>query len=94
MNKLQSGTVIGLQEDTLAGQMDKAFRDHWAVNKDIDLPTDPNITKDRHIMFVAIAQGMLKYLHDHRSDIGTSEESAGGIVSSEHDHQLEFDWEA
>lgn len=94
MAKLQSGTVTGLKTDTLAGQMDKAFRDHWAVHNDIALPTDPNITKDRHIMFVAIAQGMLKYLHNHRSDIATTEDDAGGLVDSEHDHQLEFDWEA
>ncbi len=94
MGKLQSGTVVGLKTDTLAGQIDKAFRDQWATHKDIALPTDPCLTEDRHIMFVAIAQGILKYLHDHRGDIATTEDDAGGLVDSEHEHQLEFDWEA
>ena len=92
MENLKAGTVNGLQLDSLAGKMDAEFTSLWNVNKDIALPNDPNVTIDRHLMFVAIARGMLGYLANHLVDIGTSSDQAGG-VGTDHDHQLEFTWE-
>ena len=60
--------------------------------KDIQLPNNAQSREDRRLLFVAIARGTLKYLHDHRRDIETTEERANG-GGTEHDHQLEFDWE-
>ena len=92
MAKLMAGTVTNLQTDTLAGAMDAEFVSLWSSLKDTDLPTDARAIEDRRLMFVAIARGLLGYLHNHRSDIETTAESAGG-GGAEHDHQLEFDWE-
>jgi hypothetical protein len=92
MAKLKAGTVRNLQTDTLAGAMDAEFVALWGSLKDTALPTDVRAVEDRRMMFVAIARGMLAYLHDHRNDIETTEESTG-VSGSEHDHQLEFDWE-
>jgi len=93
MAKLKAGTVSGLQVDTLAGAIDTEFVALWNTHKEIDLPTGTPAVEDRRLMFVAIARGVLSYLHDHRDDIGTTTDTAGGIVGSDHDHQLEFDWE-
>jgi hypothetical protein len=92
MARLKAGTVRNLQTDTLAGAMDAEFVSLWASLKDTDLPNDTRSKEDRRLMFVAIARGMLKYLHDHRADIETTDEQAGGSGTT-HDHQLEFDWE-
>ena len=92
MAKLKAGTVTNLQTDTLAGSIDAEFVALWGTHKDIDLPDDPQAIKDRRLMFVAIARGLLAYLHDHRDDIETTEDRANGS-GSEHDHQLDFDWE-
>lgn len=93
MAKLQAGIVDEFQTDTLAGEMDGEFVSLWNSLNDIKLPEDPNIVRDRRVMFVAIARGMLRYLHNHLNDIGTTTDTAGGIAGSEHDHQLEFEWE-
>ena len=93
MANLKAGTVSGLQTDTLAGAIDAEFVALWNTLKDIDLPTDTAAVEDRRLMFVAIARGILLYLHNHRHDIDTTEDTAGGILNSEHDHRLEFDWE-
>ena len=92
MAKLKAGTVTNLQSDTLAGKMDSEFVTLWNSLNDIHLSTDPNIVRDRRVMFVAIARGLLGYLHNHLNDIGTTTDQAGG-VGTDHDHQLEFDWE-
>lgn len=92
MAKLKAGTVSNLQTDTLAGAMDAEFVSLWASLKDTTLPTDTPTVEDRRLLFVAIARGMLSYLHNHRADIETTDERANGS-GSEHDHQLEFDWE-
>ncbi len=92
MAKLQAGTVSNLKTDSLAGAIDAEFVSLWNSYKDIDLPNDTQAKEDRRLMFVAIARGVLSYLDDHRSDIGTTEEQANG-VGSEHDHDLQFEWE-
>lgn len=92
MANLKAGSVDGLLDDTLAGRMDQEFRSLWPNYHDFALPTDQNVVRDRHLMFVAIARGTLRYLSDHLADIGTSTDDAGG-VGTDHDHQLEFTWE-
>lgn len=94
MVKLKAGTVSNLETDSLAGRMDAEFVSLWASLKDEEssLPDDERAIEDRRLLFVAIARGILDYLHTHRGDIATTEEPAGGI-GTEHDHQLEFDWE-
>lgn len=93
MDKLISGTIGNFSTDTLAGRMDEAFVQIWNAEKpDMALPDDQQSINDRRMLFVAVAQGMLRYLHDHRLDIATTEEQAGSILNSDHDHQLSFDW--
>ena len=92
MAKLKAGTVLDLKTDTLAGAIDAEFVSLWGIHKDIDLPNDATARQDRQLMFVAIARGILTYLEDHRADIETTEDAAGG-VGTEHVHQLHFEWE-
>jgi hypothetical protein len=92
MANLKAGTVTNLQTDTLAGAMDREFVSLWNVRKDIALPNDQEAIDDRRMMFVAIARGMLGYLHNHLSNVGTTTDQAGS-VGTDHDHQLEFEWE-
>lgn len=92
MAKLKAGTVANLDIDSLAGAMDAEFESLWANLKDTKLPDDPAIVQDRRLLFVAIARGLLDYLHQHRGDLATTEASAAG-TGTEHGHQLEFDWE-
>lgn len=98
MAKLKAGSVTNLQIDTLAGRMDQEFVSLWNGLKadgfkDVDLPNDPAALRDRRLLFVAIARGMLRYLEDHKADIETTEVTLGGGFDTTHDHQLEFDWE-
>lgn len=93
MAKLQAGNLPDLQIDSLGGRMDDEFRALWSQYKpDITLPNDATAKLDRQLMFLAIARGMLRYLEDHKGDIETTEEEAGGN-GTEHDHEIEFDWE-
>jgi len=78
MAKLIAGTVRNLIPDTLAGAMDGEFVQLWNQENEIALPNEPKAIADRRLMFVAIARGMLGYLHDNLD---------------KHDHQLEFEWE-
>lgn len=90
--KLQAGRV-GVMTDTLAGDMDDAMVEEWNRVKDLPLPTDQNIVDDRHILFVAIARGLLKYLERNEDLISTTEDTTNGGVGTEHSHQLSFEWE-
>lgn len=93
MANLKAGNLPNLSLDTLAGRMDDEFRTLWANHKpEIDLPNDAGPKLDRQLMFLAIARGMLRYLHDHRDDIETTEDEAGG-TGTDHDHELDFDWD-
>lgn len=76
-------------EGTLAGAIDDAMKSQWRAAKGEDLPGGPG-EQDRHILFAAIAQGVLNFLHDHRADLGTNKvhDASGG-----HRHHLEFDIE-
>lgn len=92
MAKLKAGNLSNLNPDTLAGRMDEEFVALWPTINDVALPTDARSVRDRRLLFVAVARGMLRYLEDHESDIETSEERANGS-GTEHSHQLRFEWE-
>ncbi len=92
MAKLRAGSVTNEATDTLADAIDLEFKSLWNSHRDIELPDTAEAVRDRRMMFVAIARGLLAYLHDHRSDIGTTEEEAGG-EGTEHAHELNFEWD-
>ncbi|MEM8840502.1 MAG: hypothetical protein AAGD47_01885 [Pseudomonadota bacterium] len=92
MGTLISGKLPNLQADTLAGRMDEEFVALFEATKGMNLPTDPTSVEDRRIMFVAIARGILRYLSDKSGRIDVTEDSAGSILNSEHDHDLDFTW--
>jgi hypothetical protein len=91
MAQLKAGTVSGLRADTLAGRIDAEFVALWTSLKDIPLSNEAAAVEDRRLMFVAVARGILRYLHDHRTDIETTDETTGGSGTT-HDHSLDFDW--
>lgn len=90
-SKLKAGR-IGDMADSLAGDMDAAMVAEWNRVKDVPLPGDPEIVKDRELLFVAIARGLLGYLERREDRIETTEENADGS-GSEHRHHLDFEWE-
>ena len=69
--------------------IEAAMQDEWQTVKGKPLPA-PLGREDRRILFVAIARGVLKYLHDHQIDIGTNSVNAGGVGDT-HSHHLDFD---
>ena len=92
MAKLKAGILNDLKQNTLAGAIDSEFVELWNTENDIELPDDPKAIIDRRLMFVAIARGILGYLQDHQDDIMTTTVPASS-TGSEHNHQLEFEWE-
>lgn len=76
-------------EGSLAGAIDAAMQEEWQAAKGESLPGGPG-EQDRHILFAAIAKGVLRYLHAHRTDLQTDkvEDTASG-----HRHRLDFDIE-
>ncbi len=85
---LRTGTYNDL-DDTLAGAIDAAMPEEWQAAKGQPLPGGPG-EQDRHILFAAIAKGVLRYLHDHRGDLQTTQVKD---TSSGHRHELDFDIE-
>jgi hypothetical protein len=86
--KLKAGTFEDLA-DSLAGAIEAAMKAQWQAAKQQPLPEGPG-DLDRHILFAAIAQGVLGYLHAHQADLLTTvaKDTADG-----HAHQLSFDLE-
>lgn len=85
---LRTGSFDDL-EGTLAGAIDAAMQEEWQAAMGEPLPGGPG-EQDRHILFAAIAKGVLRYLHAQRADLQTSKVRDG---SSGHVHQLDFDIE-
>jgi hypothetical protein len=50
----------------------------------------PEVSRDRIIMFAAIAKGVLRYLHQQRVQIGTTDPISSVAVPN-HTHTLVFD---
>lgn len=90
MATLKAGEVDDIG-DSMAGDIDEAMKAEWQRVKGEPLPSDPGVVRDRQILFVAIAQGVLKYLERMEASIETSDDEIGGGGGS-HDHHLSFSW--
>jgi hypothetical protein len=66
---LKPGSVTNFT-NSMAEAMEQAFKSEWLLVKDMPLPETGEA--DRKILFAAIAQGVLHYLEDHKTDIQTS----------------------
>jgi hypothetical protein len=86
-NALKGGTVDNFAS-SLASYIDKAMQNEWQAVKGEPLPTGDQGADDRKILFAAIAQGVLKFLVDHRDDLITSDESEDGVTT--HRHTMAF----
>jgi hypothetical protein len=71
-------------EGSMAAAIEKAFERAWSEVKDDELPKEGRA--DRRILFVAMAQGVLKYLRNHAEDgfeVGeVVQKSDNNIISS------------
>jgi hypothetical protein len=83
MADLKAGTLGDIAE-SMAAYIEKAMQNEWLAVKGTSLPGGPG-DEDRKILFAAVAQGLLKYLYDHRADIATL--TAG---SDSHKHTADF----
>ena len=79
------GSKYTLDDQALADSMAKAMDDAMAnVYQTVKGKALPDKDKeDRRILFVAIAQGVLKYLSDHRNDaVDSIDLEAGGTTTT------------
>jgi len=83
MANLKAGTADDFSA-SLAAYMERAMQNEWRAVKGEGLPAGLGV-QDRRILFAAIAQGVLKFLYDHRHDISSTPD--GG---ASHQHKLEF----
>jgi hypothetical protein len=86
-NALKAG-----QTDDIAGSLaqyiDTAMKNEWRLTKGEELPQDEG-SQDRQILFAAIAQGVLKFLEDHRVDLVTTDDSGDSGMTTHH-HAMAF----
>lgn len=70
---------MALEPDGLAAAFETALPQAWQDVKQVPLPAgDPN---DRKPLFLAVARGLLKYLHDNQTGIiSTVDLSIGGVT--------------
>ncbi len=70
---------MALEPDGLAAAFEAALPQAWQDVKNAPLPPgDPN---DRKPLFLAMARGLLKYMHDHQADAITAMDlSIGGTT--------------
>ena len=71
--------------NSMAQAIEDAMQDEWQHYHGESLPAPGK--QDRMIMFKAVARGVLGYLEQHQSDIGTTP-SDGGL---NHTHELDFE---
>jgi hypothetical protein len=72
--------------NSMAQAIEDAMQDEWRhYHGGESLPAQGK--QDRMIMFKAVARGVLGYLEQHQSDIGTTP-SDGGL---NHTHELDFE---
>lgn len=71
--------------DSMAEMIENAMQDEWGLA--YPGQSLPGVL-DRQVMFVAIAKGVLRYLHRHQRSIGTTKDDG-----DEHAHHLNFDLE-
>jgi len=74
--------------NSMAEEIENAFQAEWNALKDTPLPAGTAVEQDRKILFAAISQGVLNYLHSQKTHIPTTANS--GL---NHIHTLDFDIE-
>jgi hypothetical protein len=69
-------------DGSLAAAIERALADEWQTVKGQALPSDGR--DDRRLLFVAIAQGVLRYLKAHENDLLSSItlDQGGGPVAN------------
>jgi hypothetical protein len=87
-NPLKAGRVDDFAS-SLASYLDTAMQNERLAVKGEPLPTGDQGADDRKILFAAIAQGVLKFLSDHGSDLITSDDSGDSGVTTHH-HTMAF----
>lgn len=87
-NPLKAGTVDDLGS-SLARFMDDAMKTEWQIVRGEALPDDAG-AKDRQILFAAIAQGLLRFLAQHKLDLVTTDEDGSGGGLGTHHHAMAF----
>lgn len=83
---LKAGTLDNFA-GSLASYMEQAMQKEWQSVKGEPLPGGLG-EDDRRILFAAVAQGVLKFLYDHRADLVTGDEISSG--SGDHHHEMAF----
>jgi hypothetical protein len=82
---LKAGTVDDF-EDSMAEAIENALRTEWATVKETAFPTTGE--EDRRLLFVAIAQGIVRYLVDNAEasiivhSVEVTQDSANNVGSS------------
>jgi hypothetical protein len=87
-NQLKAGQTDNMA-DSLAQYIDTAMKNEWEKTKGEKLPKDDQGAQDRQILFAAIAQGVLKFLEDHRVDLITTDDSGDSGMTTHH-HAMAF----
>ncbi len=86
MGQLKAGSINDMA-NSMADRIDKAMQAAWPTAfPGQSLPEQGR--RDRQVLFVAIANGVLGYLHDHLSALETNvvHDTVDG-----HEHHLDFD---
>ena len=86
-NSLKAGTTTSFH-NSLASYMEAAMQKEWQAVRDEQLPEDDRGAEDRRILFAAIAQGVLRFLYDHRDDLLSTREIHDG--NFHHRHEMDF----
>ena len=86
MGQLKAGSIDDMA-NSMADRIDKAMQSEWpAAYQGKELPQQGK--RDRQVMFVAIAKGVLGYLHDNLAALETN------VVKDDpdgHKHHVTFD---
>lgn len=86
---LRAGTHASDGDGSMTDLIELAMREEWKAARGEVLPTSGPGVMDRHILFAAVAKGVLRYLHAHRDDLITTLQIDEGIGN--HRHEQAFD---
>ena len=87
MGQLKAGSINDMA-NSMADRIDKAMQAAWPTAfPGQSLPEQGR--RDRQVLFVAIANGVLGYLHDHLGALETNVVKDDAING--HEHHLDFD---
>lgn len=66
-------------DDSMAAAMEAAFKEEWPV---IMGTSAPQLDDQMRLLFIAVAQGVIRYLKNNQDSITVSVPSGGGTVSA------------